>query len=276
LVSAAPPKSKARRLIRLKKSLRADVSRGSEGAPCFQFGYNGSVCTAYEIGNRGGTFPQWVSASAATELLNIGEPIIIRPTVTAPVIMPDGHVEHLRWGFRREFAAKTKGRTLSRTVVNSREDKLNGSIWRSAFNERRCLVPATAFYEWVALGASNVPLRFTRPEGAWLWIAGIWEEDPQSGRFSMITTDPNTAVAPVHDRMPALLTEEQIQPYLANKLHTFGPSSLSLHYQQVENFLKRDTAPATDKQEQLSLFETIPDPLRLQSPPCAMPEIDEP
>ena len=139
-------------------------------------------------------------------------------------------------------------------MVNSREDKLAGSMWRRAFDERRCVIPASAFYEWVALRGKNVPLRFERPGNDWLWIAGIWEDNPTFGRcFSMITTDPNTAVEPVHDRMPAVLREEQIQPYLENQLNDFGPSGVLLQFQEADNFLKVDKAKEEPKQ--LTLFE---------------------
>jgi putative SOS response-associated peptidase YedK len=51
--------------------------------------------------------------------------------------------------------------------------------------------------------------------GEWLWIAGIWERDEERGNcFSMITTEPNEVLRPVHDRMPAVLAGSQIPPYL--------------------------------------------------------------
>lgn len=147
----------------------------------------------------------------------------------------------MNWGFRRAFASKAKGRPPTwRTIVNSREDKLDGRTWKEAFTLRRCLIPAVSFYEWVELGGRNVPLRFERPGGEWLWIAGIWEEGEQGECFSMITTEPNTVLAPVHDRMPAVLGDEQMIPYLTGGLSTFGPSAVSLQYQEAANFLKSD------------------------------------
>lgn len=65
----------------------------------------------------------------------------------------------------------------------------------------------------------------------------------------MITTLPNAMMKLVHDRMPAVLTEEQIPPYLAGDLQEFGPSATALTYTQAENFLKRKNL------EQGELFE---------------------
>ncbi len=213
------------------------------------------MCTAYEIGKRGGSFPDRVKAEAANELLQIGQNTIVRPTLLAPVIMPDGSLETMVWGFRRAVAAKTPGKKTWRTVVNSREDKLAGSMWRDAFEHRRCLIPAASFYEWVVQGGRNVPLRFERPEGQWLWIAGIWEEDSEGERrFSMITTEPNRIVEPVHDRMPAVLSEERIDPFLDGDLREFGPSPVPLVFAEAENFLRRQGPPEKPEAEQGELF----------------------
>ena len=195
----------------------------------------GSVCTAYELGKRGGSFPQWVTAEVTAGLLGLRGKTIVRPTLPAPVILPEGKLATMRWGFRVQIPGGK-----SRSVVNSREDKLSGSTWKNSFNERRCLIPASAFYEWIQRPQGNVPLRFERPGDEWLWIAGIWREEPGRGQvFSMITTEPNGIVGPVHDRMPAVLADEQLRPFLDGELNEFGPSSVLLQFSQAENFLKR-------------------------------------
>lgn len=201
------------------------------------------MCTAYELGKRGGSFPWRVKAAAVKELLSIAKTQLIRPTIPAPVILPDGTLRTMSWGFRRVFAAKTKGKPPTRrTIVNSREDKLDGRTWKEAFQMRRCLIPAASFYEWVEIEGRNVPLRFERPGDEWIWIAGIWEEGQEGECFSMITTEPNGVLAPVHDRMPAVLSGEQIAPFLDGDLNAFGPSAVALQYQESANFLKSGKA----------------------------------
>jgi putative SOS response-associated peptidase YedK len=201
------------------------------------------MCTAYELGKRGGTFPQRVNAAAVKEILSITETRLIRPTIKAPVIKPDGSLATMSWGFRRAFAPKVKGRPPTwRTIVNSREDKLDGRTWKEAFNHRRCLIPAASFHEWVEIDGRNVPLRFERPDNEWIWIAGIWEEGEGGECFSMITTEPNEVLGPVHDRMPAVLSDEQIPPFLDGDLKAFGPSAVGLEYRESGNFLKSGKA----------------------------------
>ncbi|MFM2199399.1 MAG: hypothetical protein RLZZ505_2831 [Verrucomicrobiota bacterium] len=197
------------------------------------------MCTAYELSKRGGTFPARVSAVAVEELMSISRTHLIRPTIPAPVVKADGSLATMNWGFRRALAAKTKGQPPTmRTVVNSREDKLDGRMWKEAFGLRRCLIPASSFYEWVEIEGRKVPLRFERPGEEWIWIAGIWEEGEQGECFSMITTEPNEVLAPVHDRMPAVLSDEQIDPFLEDELSSFGPSAVLLQYREADNFLK--------------------------------------
>lgn len=196
------------------------------------------MCTAYELGKRGGSFPSRVKARAMEQLLGVRSPRLIRPTREAPVILPDGELHPMTWGFRRMFHG-TNGRKLARTIVNSREDKLDSPMWRDAFERRRCLIPVSAFFEWGRIDGRPAPLRFESTDDQWLWIAGIWEEDAERGPcFSMITTEPSALVAPVHDRMPAVLPDEWIDPFLSGEMREFGPSPVSLKFGRTENFLR--------------------------------------
>lgn len=197
-----------------------------------------SVCTAYEIGKKGNRLPARVKAAGVANLSSL-DSRIIRPTLMAPVIMPDGDVREMSWGFRRKFRG-AKG-PVSRTIVNSREDKLASTMWSEAFRQRRCVIPAVSFFEWVeGAGGISVPLRFLREDDEWLLLAGIWEDWESGGCFSMLTTEPSEYVRRVHDRMPAVLSDEQVGPYLDGDLNSFGPSTVALLGLEAPNFLKTD------------------------------------
>lgn len=209
------------------------------------------MCTAYEVGyKKRGSDPGYTDPDAVREILSKERrPRIVRPTNEAPVILPDKSIRTMVWGFKIPVPGKPG---TMRTVVNSREDKLEGHTWNKSFRERRCLIPAAAFYEWVSRRGGMVPLRFERPDDELTWIAGIWREEKDRGEcFSMITTEPNGVMAAVHDRMPAVLTDEQIPLYLAGKLHAFGPSAVSLIYAEAENFLKKKKEPPAAEQTDL-------------------------
>lgn len=211
------------------------------------------MCTAYEIGKNGKRLPARVKIPVVEKLRALRETKIIRPTLSAPVILPDGDLQEMSWGFRRKFRG-VKG-PVSRTIVNSREDKLDTAMWREAFRERRCLIPATAFYEWVeGPGGKTLPLRFTAEDEGWLMIAGIWEQGENGPCFSMLTTEPSASVRKVHDRMPAVLAGAQIDPFLDGELHEFGPSSVPLLHVGAANFLKAHEPPPPTEGGQGLLF----------------------
>lgn len=189
------------------------------------------MCTAYELGKRGGSFPDRVNAEAIGILSEILETRLIRPTLPAPVITAEGELETMRWGFHRPF---------SHAIVNSREDKLESVVWKKAMAEHRCLIPAAAYYEWSGPKGNKRTHRFTQVAGEWLWIAGIWEENAELGRcFSMITTQANSPVVGIHDRMPAVLRTQEIGSFLDGGLATFKPEAESLRVGDAPNPLRK-------------------------------------
>jgi len=201
------------------------------------------MCTAYEIGRTDFDVDWLVADSFEASMFEEGIYRIIRPTLMAPVILPDRTFRIMSWGFRYT----PRGQKKPRTVVNSREDQLGIRLWKDKFKSNRCLIPAAAFFEWVqGEDGKMMPLRFTRPGGKGILMAGVWGEEEGRGEcFSMITTVPTAAVAAIHDRMPAVLAEDQFRPYLEGELNEFGPSRVLLEWAPTENFLtKKKEAPA--------------------------------
>lgn len=138
------------------------------------------MCTAYKVGKRGNVPETPLFEQAYDYFMGVAVPRIVRPTHKAPVVMPDGELREMAWGFKRTMKGAS-GKPVSRTIVNSREDKLKGRTWSKAFAERRCLIPAFSFFEWVSRGGKNVPLEFESTSDEMLWIAGIWEDDEERG-----------------------------------------------------------------------------------------------
>lgn len=202
------------------------------------------VCNAYELGKRGGSFSSHRVAQAITELPGEPEPALIRRTDPAPVYTGAEQLVAMRWGFERPGIG---------TINNSRADKLDGPLWGAPFRERRCLVPVAAYYEWSGPKGHKRTHRFTRANGRWLWVAGIWEESRDPGFcFSMITTEPNSLAAPIHDRMPAVLTDSELEPYLAGEIRNFRPPSEMLEVRDAPNpLVKRQPSR---REEQTFLF----------------------
>ena len=104
-------------------------------------------------------------------------------------------------------------------LINARsETAAEKPSFRSAYARRRCIVPVDGFYEWRAVPGRRTkqPVYIHAPGGAPLALAGLWEswhdptapEDaPAVSTCAILTTDANTRLAPVHDRMPVILDE---------------------------------------------------------------------
>lgn len=143
------------------------------------------------------------------------------PTQPLPVVLPDGGARALtlmRWGWRRDFTrgddtAAAGGAREGQLLVNARGEEAAGKrTWREALRTRRCLVPATAFYEWKE--ASRQPWAFTRSDRGPFAIAGLWEPDGEGGAFILLTTVANAVVAPVHHRMACIVPREAHDAWL--------------------------------------------------------------
>lgn len=169
------------------------------------------MCNLYDIGpKREGSRLE----SLLTEILE-GLPKLfgIRKTDQGAIIRSEksGLVAMgARWGFRRDF---------NPSVNNARDDKLVDGMWRQAWNEkRRCVIPASCFYEWTGPKGRKQTYAIEAPGGL-LWMAGLWEMStkPDIGLcFTTLTTSANPTMTPLHDRMPVILDRNAIEVYLAS------------------------------------------------------------
>lgn len=110
-------------------------------------------------------------------------------------------------------------RTFS-TLINARaETVLEKASFRAAMRHRRCLVPATGFYEWTGKPGAKVPHLIRPGDHGIMAFAGIWEswlgaDGSEVDTMAVITVAANRTVAPIHDRMPAILGPDLFEPWL--------------------------------------------------------------
>ncbi len=124
----------------------------------------------------------------------------------------------LRWGLIPHWAKDPK---IAWSSINARVETLDTRpAFRSAYRKRRCLVPADAFYEWKKEGTRKQPYAIALKSRELFAFAGLWEnwQDPEIEQwvrtFTIITTDANELVAPIHDRMPVILAPEDYDGWL--------------------------------------------------------------
>lgn len=141
------------------------------------------------------------------------------PVVRTTAHGADREVAWLHWGLVPAWA-KTRADFGTR-LANARADTLAAKpSFRDALRQRRCVIPASGFYEWASRDASHQPWYFSAPDGAPLCFAGLWAswaepEGPALETCTLITTAPNDLMRPIHDRMPALLAPEDCAVWLA-------------------------------------------------------------
>jgi len=142
------------------------------------------------------------------------------PSQRAPVIreQADGlrQAVMMRWGLIPSWA---KDAAIAYKTINARAETVaTAASYRAAFKTRRCIVPATGFYEWQKTGGAKQPWLLEAIDEAPLSLAGLWErweggEQPVE-TFTIITTTPNELVAPIHDRMPVILAPADFDAWL--------------------------------------------------------------
>ena len=117
-----------------------------------------------------------------------------------------------RWGLIPHWA---KDPAIGNKLANARGESLAGRpAFRDAFRQWRCLVPASGFYEWQTRGGRKYPW-YIRPCDAELFaLAGITALWHGVRSVSLITTDPNELMRPIHDRMPVIVAPEDYAAWL--------------------------------------------------------------
>jgi putative SOS response-associated peptidase YedK len=127
-------------------------------------------------------------------------------------------VAMLYWGLVPSWA---KEKAIGARMINARSETLaEKPSFRNAFRRRRCLVLADGYYEWQRSGATKQPYFIAFDDGQPFGMAGLWERwrDPASSEplesCCVVTTVPASAIAHVHDRMPAIVPPEAYAEWL--------------------------------------------------------------
>ncbi len=144
----------------------------------------------------------------------------IYPSMEAPVLLKNEEeglkAAAMAWGF--------PGRDKKQLLINARaETALERPAFSRAVSLRRCVIPARWFYEW---NPEKEKAEFSRTDGSLLYMAGFYDLFQEVPRFIILTTQANSSVRPVHDRMPLILEKEELEEWVWEDL-------------SVEKFLKK-------------------------------------
>jgi putative SOS response-associated peptidase YedK len=144
----------------------------------------------------------------------------IAPSQPVPVIILEEDarlITEMVWGLVPHWA---RDPATTRRPINARCESLaERPSFRDPLRYTRCLVPANGFYEWKKSGKKTDPYYFHRKDNRLMAIAGLYDtwkatDGSRLRTFTIITTEPNSLVSSYHDRMPALLLEEDENRWL--------------------------------------------------------------
>lgn len=151
------------------------------------------------------------------EVKTVPEPSYnIAPTQLACVITNEKQraIQTYNWGLIPYWAKNHHG---SSNLINARAEGINSKpSFRIPIRKRRCLVLADSFYEWRKQGSKKIPFRISMKNDELMAFAGIWDNwiSPSGAEiktFAIITTSPNKEMSDIHDRMPVLLTNQELR-----------------------------------------------------------------
>jgi len=143
----------------------------------------------------------------------------LAPGQLAPVIVNEGSktLVMMQWGLVPSWA---KEPSIGYKMINARAETLaQKNSFKRLLPSRRCLIVADGFYEWAKLAKGKAPMRFLLKGGELFAFAGLWDrwKKPDGNElrtYTIITTQANELLKPVHDRMPVILTREAEEKWL--------------------------------------------------------------
>jgi putative SOS response-associated peptidase YedK len=138
----------------------------------------------------------------------------VLPSHNIAAIIHDGidRLVQFRWGLIPSWA---KDASIARKLINARSETLaEKPSFRNAYKKRRCLIIADGFYESQKEGKKKIPFYFRLKSGKPFGFAGLYEtwvspEGQTINTCTIITTEPNELVQPIHNRMPVIVPKDK-------------------------------------------------------------------
>jgi putative SOS response-associated peptidase YedK len=122
-----------------------------------------------------------------------------------------------QWGLIPSWAKDPK---MGSKMINARSETVaDKPSFRAAFKRRRCIIPASGFYEWQKVNGGKQPMYIHPTDEDVFAFAGLWEtwhsaDGSELDTCTILTTEPNELMAPIHNRMPVILEREDYDVWL--------------------------------------------------------------
>lgn len=143
----------------------------------------------------------------------------VAPSQNVPIIRDTGEGRELllaRWGLVPHWSKEDK---LKYSTINARAETVaDKPVYREPFKHKRCLIPATGFYEWQQQDGAKTPYHIHMPGGTLFAFAGLWDHWGAGERAfdscAVIVTGANATMQSIHNRMPVILNPAQYNTWL--------------------------------------------------------------
>lgn len=172
------------------------------------------MCGRYEIVDGERIF---VRFGVANDIPKILANLDVRPTQQVPVLLTDHQLQLMQWGLIPSWA---KDSSIGHKMINARSEGIESKpSFKRPLRSQRCLLPASAFFEWQGVKGAKTKYRIGRKDGDMFGLAGLYDTWKTPGgdeltSCTIITCTPNTVMAPIHNRMPVILLPEDEDAWL--------------------------------------------------------------
>lgn len=150
----------------------------------------------------------------------------IFPTDVVPVQIGAGEYQLMKWGF--------SGFNKSVVINAKSETALQKPMFRESMLERRCLIPASGYYEWQKIGSKKIKYQFYDPNSP-LYLAGCWhqEEGNPFHTFVILTRPAIKTFEEIHDRMPVIIPQNHMRAWLYDSPEAIADAVMELSFAKV-------------------------------------------
>jgi len=187
----------------------------------------------------------------------------IAPTHKAPILLKNNKeriVKNMRWGLIPSWA---KDLSIGSNMINARsESLLDKTSYQNLINQNRCIIFSDGYYEWKNTNGNKQPYYITSPDKKTLAMAGLWTEWQSNNNeiiysFTIITTKAQSNLSMIHNRMPVILEENNIEKWISCKENSVSSAqklllvtNIDLDHYRVSSFVnsvKNNTQKCIEK-----------------------------
>lgn len=195
------------------------------------------MCSRYELNSTSREIAQRFQLEQPPPMVNMAE---IRPTDRALVIEAGGACRLLAWGLSVSWDKKP--------LINARAETLAEKKTFQTLLDSRCLVPASAYFEWRRDGKARFKNRIAPNAAAPFAFAGLIDGD----RFTIVTCAPAPAIANIHNRMPVILSRQGESDWLNSNNPFADAATYLVPYEEAALTAAEDAVPPSPQPD---LFE---------------------